>query len=231
MQKEIPIPFSTPMVQAIIELRKTMTRRLRGLKNVNNNPDDWIFSHFETNLKGGLNAVFKHKDDLLHESIPCPFGKPDDLLWVRESWMLTSGGCYWYKASFNKSFDFKNAGLKVKPSIHMPKVAARIWLEVTDIRVERLHNITEEDAMAEGVERWVEERLKSKPTHYKVYHHEPGDDSTYSTTAKMSFETLWQSLNGVESWTSNPWVWVVSFEVLSTTGNPETSKILQHDTN
>jgi hypothetical protein len=103
----------------------------------------------------------------------------------------------------------------------MPKTAARLWLQITGIRVERLQTITEDDAKAEGVERWIEERMRSKPEYYKIYYREPGDiDSHYCSTAQCSFETLWRSINGPESWDANPYVWVIEFKVISKTGKP-----------
>lgn len=102
-----------------------------------------------------------------------------------------------------------------KPSIHMPKEAARIWLQVEDVRVERLHDISENDAINEGIDRRLE---PSAPNgiHYKHYLKDK-----WGPSPKHSFETLWHSINGKESWDNNPWVWVISFKVLSTTGRPE----------
>jgi len=103
-----------------------------------------------------------------------------------------------------------------KPSIHMPKAAARIWLEVLDSKIERLNDITEKGCMAEGLERLV-------------YWDPDGDEYTYPCfvdklyehcNAIDCFKTLWQSINGPASWDENPWVWVVKFKVLSTTGRP-----------
>jgi hypothetical protein len=94
----------------------------------------------------------------------------------------------------------------------MPKDACRIFLEVTDVRVERLNEITESDAIAEGVERWIEERMKSKPIHYKLYFHEKGSECSYTSCPIDSYETLWQKINGENSWSENPFVWVYTFK-------------------
>lgn len=187
--------FSTEMVKAILGGSKTMTRRMTGLQEINENPDQWkLFG-----LEEGITITWKaltigagFESNTKKGWIPCPYGRPGDMLWVRETFgfplrQLT------YKASWK--VDEYGTEPRWKPSIHMPKDAARIWLEITDIGVERLQNITESDAKAEGVE-W-------EPFSYKD-----------------GFMTLWQSINGHDSWSANPWVWVVSFKVLSTTGRP-----------
>jgi len=196
----------------------------------------------------GWMAVFNNHPLAMPRS--CPYGEMGDLLWVREEhyaygWWekngLTKTGKQKWKfirsddPTFGIYFDdTKPEGLRVRQNNYrghgwykrlarfMPRKYCRIWLEITDIRVERVQAISEEDAMAEGVESWVEERLKSKPVHYKVYYNGPGDDSTYSSSASVSFETLWQKINGAESWQANPWVWALSFKVLSINGKPET---------
>lgn len=96
----------------------------------------------------------------------------------------------------------------------MPKEACRIFLKLKSIRIERLNDITESDAIAEGIERWTEERMKSKPTHYKVYFQncKPEDLMSYTSDPIDSYETLWQKINGEKSWAENPFVWVYEFE-------------------
>jgi hypothetical protein len=101
----------------------------------------------------------------------------------------------------------------------MPKAASRIWSMVEDVRVERLHDISKEDAIAEGVGRWVETRMKSQPTHYKVYTDED-PEALYTSDPIDSYRTLWISINGQESWDANPWLWVIKYRILSKTGRP-----------
>lgn len=222
--KQRPILFSTPMVQAVLDKTKSQTRRLKGLDDINKNPDDYVFNGFGHTQKGVFGALFMHKSGLIN-LIPCPFGIVGDVLWVRETWnkVIIWGVDDEPHADIQPEFIFKasegdviedNEGniIKWKPSIHMPKKACRIWLQITDIRVERLQSISEDDAKNEGVEGWIEERLKSKPTHYKVYYHDDDDDSTYSSSAITSFETLWQKINGKNAWNANPWVWVIEFK-------------------
>ncbi len=129
---------------------------------------------------------------------------------------------FWVDIPTNNEYD------NTPPSLFMPKAAARIWLEITDIRVERLQGITEEDAKAEGVDTCFDKSSKYYDEYdYKNYtwHGAGGDDSFsgYSNTAnaKESFHSLWLKIKGPDSWYQNPWVWAISFKVLSTTGRPE----------
>lgn len=214
MIKEIPMLFSTPMVQATLDDRKTNTRRLRALNFINEKPDRYKFHGIDDN---GC-ALF---EDLQPEITPwisaikCPYGKLGDLLWVRETHIETPGGKFHYKADIPIEKDLNRKGYidtghswaKWKPSIHMQKRGARIWLRVTDVRVERLNEISEHDAIAEG---W--------PGNVCVL----GD--SYCNCAGYNpiswYEMLWESINGPGSWALNPWVWVIKFEVLSKTGRP-----------
>jgi len=184
-----PILFSTPMLRAILEGSKTQTRRVVK-----------CFPGSETHPI--------HKNPQWHfENKTCPYGKTGDVLWVRESFfdsdpfytapLFEGGPRYYYKA------DGDNIGChKWKPSIHMPYAACRIFLKVENVRVEWLHDIIEPDAKAEGVE-WTARQG------YKNYlSPKPADQLHF---AKTSFQTLWKSINGTESWDANPLVWVIEF--------------------
>lgn len=218
--KEIPILFSTPMVQAIIADRKTETRRTSGLDEINKNPDDWEIDYvgkYWTNSKGyqveclWISFGDPKKDITQNINIKCPYGKPGDLLWVRETFVdihdQTNSWLYKADEMFNgmETFDWK-----WKPSIHMPKAAARIWLKVIDIKVERLHNITEESAISEGV-------LKRNNDEFWDYINGFFRKDILPT---YSFKSLWKYINGEESWKANPWIWVVKFKVVSKNGKP-----------
>lgn len=214
-QREIPILFSTPMVQAILEWRKGMTRRTRGLKLINDNIDDWEFVNLVVNAKGELHAHFWNNRQDIPKFIKCPYGKPGDILWVRESFChYTTDTGFEIPATYRFKTDENITGEeKWKPSIHMPKEAARIWLQVEEVRLERLQDISEEDARNEGVEK-LSSTVFGKP----LYMDYMGDEPT--TNTRVSFETLWESINGAESWDANPWVWVVKFKFLSTSSKP-----------
>jgi hypothetical protein len=154
-------------------------------------------------------------------SVKMPYHK-GDLLWVRETWSQGSieNGKHTgirYKA------DDESYNVRWKPSIFMPKEAARIWLKITDIKVERLQDITE--AINEGV------LLHKHGIHWLNYIHEKWETTQFiysSDTAKKSFLTLWSSINNNGIWAqtmiANPQVWVVSFEVVSKTGKPKEVK-------
>jgi hypothetical protein len=248
--RELPILFSTPMVQALLEGRKTQTRRIIKARNpsacgiqICKNKDGvvtdvlWYDADEQTwNDKGDENKIH------------CPYGKPGDVLWVREGFNYFGSldpGYLSFKATYPKCLPIgiENvpdiSEVKWKPSIHMPKVAARIWLHVKDVRVERLHDITEADAIAEGVEtnECDAETKKGCPSSFCINecagkgeylrytgHREPemiDYDGEPCYSAIESYETLWQHIHGNESWKCNPWLWVVEFEVLSTTGKPQ----------
>lgn len=216
--KQLPILYSTHMVQANLEGRKTETRKTSGLKEINKAPDEWQFIHLAVDHNNLLFAHFKRGNQFA--AIPCPYGQPGDVLWVRETWAHTKvlnihptddNYGYVYKADGQPWENYY--GWIWKPSIHMPKAAARILLQVVEIKVERLHDITEESAKAEGISRYP----KSPIYGYKNYL----DADAFCLSAVESFKTLWCSINGPESWQANPWLWVVKYKVLSTTGKPQ----------
>lgn len=136
------------------------------------------------------------------------------MLWVRETWAwdgqtsftdLQAIGNFWYKAD-----DTGYSPARWKPSIFMPKEAARIFLRITDVRVERLQDISEEDAKAEGVKL---AGVEWNPNGYFDYMLPKSRlNQRILTTAKRSYQSLWESINGAGSWEANPWVWVISFE-------------------
>jgi len=240
--KEIPILFSTEMVRAILAGRKTMTRRTRGLEAHNKTPHKWRYDGIDFRKSGEDYHWFeKLKDDVPQEEYyytKCQYGQRGDILWVRESFVngmlmdkdgyfkLDEQGNYinevFYKASdssmkwYDGKSDFPSDKIPWKPSIHMPKEACRIWLQVESIKCERLHDISEEDARKEGVFNYEDGTFKN-------YFKQKGLRAEYGVEcllAKGSFESLWHSINGAESWDVNPWVWVASFKVLSITGKP-----------
>lgn len=220
MKKESPILFSTVMVQAILADRKTQTRRI-----VKPQPDpdsDGIgyrpippCLHWEEQYQEVWKPWLWETSE--GESIAkfCPYGEEGDLLWVRETWCWDwkdyperAEKYYFYKAS--TADNCLASGEKWKPSIHMPKEACRIWLEVTDVRAERLQDISEADAIAEGV--WLDGTVF--PNAYTVY------SMPHWKAAKECYRDLWEIINGRETWQANPFCWVISFKVLSLTGRP-----------
>ncbi len=202
------------MVQAIIQDRKTQTRRV-----IKPQPsDNWMQNVFSLCPTGNMyrrngEQMFWLSDGKEGE-IKCPYGKVGDLLWVRETFIDAEDyPCHPFhdeESGVLSQYDYKAdcpvdeiKNIIWKPSIFMPKAAARIWLEITNIKVERLQDISEEDAKAEGISRIY----NTTSLVYKNYLH--SDDAC---NAYKSFQTLWQSINGSESWDANPWVWVIEFK-------------------
>ena len=210
----IPINFSTPMIQAILEGRKTQTRRLikpqptkqreveQGEKYLSGATEEGVTSKDMTNVDINI-------DDLLEEN---PI-KKGVILWVREKWEYSDDleEPYLYEQKYNSDYleEYHNL-IKWKSSTHMPKEAARTFLKVTDVRLERLQDITEEEAMQEGVERFYEGYGgPSAGFLYNDYNH---GRQFHLPSARKGFQSLWQSIYGFKSWDENPWVWVYSFE-------------------
>lgn len=192
-----PILFSTPMVQAILENRKTMTRRTKGLEEINSNPNDW--THFHTtpddkyfNFKHINHATMEIQDWYRSVKIPNQVG---DVFWVRETF-YPFGTDFIYKANPLAS----DLAVKWKPSIFMPKEACRIFLKIKAIRVERLQNISEEDAISEGV--------NCLHPFYEDYL----EKASFFHLASNSFLSLWAKINGFQSFENNPYVFVYEFE-------------------
>ncbi len=221
--KERPILFTGPMVRAILEGRKTVTRRVMKPQ------PDFLGSMVDPN------TPFKTLDAGLHARITCPYGEPGDRLWVRETWhvgkphdktapadilapllaegrgitvLYTAGG--WQSVGpagreepiYPDDQPLPDWAGKGRPSIHMPRWACRILLEITAVRVERLQDISEEQALAEGV--------RGEPCDHA--RQACADIGCWGDTAKGAFGFLWESLNGEGSWVANPWVWVVEFK-------------------
>jgi hypothetical protein len=187
--REIPILFSGPMVRAILEGRKTQTRRI-----VTPQPNDsWSKPPIGVSESGHWVSHGCQSD------LKCPYGTVHDRLWIREAWsqiIVNNQVDYLYRADHHTGLEKKAGDQKWKPSIHMPKVASRITLEVTGVRVERLQSMSGRDVLAEGVDNG-----SSNPTM----------GIRWENMQKMAFEKLWTSINGPGSWKSNPFVWVIEF--------------------
>ena len=207
--KERPILFSGPMVRAILAGTKTQTRRVVKPQPQGNdlhictNAYDW--QACEDGFLHGLIAG-DHGYDAL--SFRCPHGAPGARLWVRETWAYERDGTgcpddtgILYRAT-DPGWDDEETGLRWRPSIFMPRSASRILLEITEVRVERLQAIREEDARAEGI---------TDGGCLNCGNSEPCGCPDPSPDARDAFAWLWQSINGSHSWHANPWVWVVEF--------------------
>ncbi|AMS22156.1 hypothetical protein AYK59_19205 [Pseudomonas synxantha] len=206
--KESPILFSAPMVRAILESRKTVTRRT--VKATKAHADGFIMlDHGKGWRPYNAFGDFTSDHEGMEYPIACPYGKPGDRLWVRETFGLQvrhygggAGEHIVYRATnpdaiYCKSAEGQEYPVKWKPSIHMPRHSSRILLKITDVRVERLQDITEDQATAEGVCASAVESFKA---------------AGVERPAGFAFRDIWTSINGDEGWPSNPWVWVVEFK-------------------
>lgn len=200
--KERPILFSAPMVRAILDGRKTQTRRV-----LKPQPNMEPFGDHNGALLCWKNMIMSNSRDLIIAE--CPYGQPGDRLWVRENLEASQHGLH-YAAdntpviheladALNEKYasDYYIVECRTIPSIHMPRWASRITLEIVSVRVERLNKISGMDARREGI---------SIPAHLP----EDGADLDY---CRREFPKLWESINGDGSWNQNPWVWVVEFKV------------------
>lgn len=196
-----PILFNSEMVRAILDGRKDATRRIvKGFI-----PDDAVWGYTAFTPKGYISCRGTFADGYGEKffKLPC---EPGDILYVRETWKKALNGYYYYEAwQRNDIADVT----KWKPSIHMPKEAARIWLKVTNVRVERLQEITDEQAKREGIQ------YDECPTGF-TWKQETDMHNCY-TTPIGAMQALWNStikksdLDGY-GWDANPWVWTIEFE-------------------
>ena len=201
--KERPILFSAPMVNSILNGTKTQTRRIA--KGVGIAP--------------GIGQVLKGSDDIKEWPEFCPYGKPGDRLWLRETWQgpildddeyeeyrrngkesyLKPQYCVYRATDQLNAIDEDGNELNWRPSIHMPRSACRLILEITNIRVERLQDVSVEDAKAEGFD------YSTHPSAIKM---------GYAIGAKTNFRFAWEEIYGPNAWNKNPWVWIVEFKVI-----------------
>jgi len=196
--KERPIIFSAPMVRAILEGRKTVTRReLKKQAAL-----DCLAAGFEPAF-----LALPGNSDL------CPYGRQGDRLWVREAWAadaqldaiapreLSQGEPIRYLAdgAMQQTGCSMITPSKTRPSIHMPRWTSRILLEITDVRVERLQDISRADIRAEGLQCPAELTSDDVSPNYRDWY-------------PAAWRELWKSINGPDAWNANPWVWVVEFK-------------------
>ncbi len=202
--KERPILFSGAMVRALLAGTKTQTRRVVKLRNGQYMPPSQ-----RADSNGWVQMLRL-----------CPYGQPGDRLWVREAWRtyrgndktppreLTTAHYIWFEADEPINL----AQGKLRPGMFMPRWASRITLEVTGVRVERLQDISEADAIAEGIERTPS---MGKPGAFQWCDYRvPNEPSEWFNDPARSYQTLWEQINGPGSWDANPWVWVVEFKRL-----------------
>jgi hypothetical protein len=244
--KERPVLFNGDMVRAILDGRKTQTRRVMKVQ-----PSEH-FHPMNMALELDYSARWytpgiEDKDGYLQpakkqvfgvagedEGYACPFGAVGDQLWVRETFMdLTGTGIeantglyegYAYRADTPPGSlgdeTRKEYKLKWTPSLHMPRKACRLLLEITGVRVERLNVISHEDAEREGIhtEVWdqtvVARNYAAEDEFFQFWSESMSHYVDMHELYRASFQSLWQSIYGAESWQANPWVWVIEFKVV-----------------
>lgn len=229
--KERGMIFNAEMVRAILDGRKTQTRRIMaiqpehselGLRRVidsKNGRDNGKYFWSQSDARG-----LKMRSKVFG----CPYGEVGDRIWVRETYQgplfdyehmesyLEDSSKFEkpefcvYRADGNPAPEFYDADDNLhcgwRPSIHMPRWASRILLEITNVRVERLNSISEQDALSEGIDR---ERLEESQDNYDCI---ADHNMTGRPTATGAFKYLWESIYGEENWQANPWVWVIEFK-------------------
>jgi hypothetical protein len=217
--KERGILFSAPMVRALLAGTKTQTRRVVKLPHAN------PLGAWEATTVGGPDGGRTRAGDTIPlqgaiwhtrtgDCLLCPNGMPGDRLWVRESFsgarayetrgypLREWGNKIFYWADGNpRSGDWT----KPRPSIHMPRCLSRITLELTEVRVERLQDISEADAIAEGI---AQDEIDG------VLHVAEAMNQREPRPAACAYRTLWEDISGAGSWARNPWVWVLAFRKL-----------------
>lgn len=219
-----PIIFSASMIRALLSGSKTQTRRILKPQPIEpvSHPPLISFNHGVAEYSLGPNCR-KANGDLIWWKLPAP----GDRLWVREAfWIqkydddtfrpaeLDASNTRWrYVAdgADGAPLDPMGAAGKLRPSIHIPRWASRLTLIVEGVKIERLQDISEEDARAEGVERISDWEGVERYRHYTC----PDLAIPYTgVAAKISFSTLWESIHGEEAWIANPWVVAISFRVV-----------------
>lgn len=203
-----PILFSTPMVQAFLENRKTQTRRTQGLEKINKDPDRYL-------AWKGASGFFIDDLETLEDFGISPKYNTGDVLWVRETWFPTRfdyKNCLQYGYSSKSLIKYKAdgdydprtdcVGRSWKPSIHMPKIVCRLFFKVEAVGLQRLQDISEEDAKSEGTKRGI---FRYGPNQIKnEFHLELNNHADY----RDGFKYIWHQIHSRDSWNKNPWVWV-----------------------
>jgi hypothetical protein len=202
--KEKPILFGAPMVRALLSGTKTQSRRIMK-PQPSEDCGDPIAVEWYAPIVVDRNGDEQPGADVFgvyweEEGYRCPYGAPGDLVWVRETWAAPHNCDHLKPREIDNDWRIHYAadgalgGLLVRPSIFMPRWASRIDLEVTDVRVERLQDISRGDAMDEGC---------------------PFPNMAQGPDPRQWYADLWRQINGADSWDANPWVWCLSFRKMA----------------
>lgn len=226
--RQLPIPYAEVMVKSLLQNLKQMTRRTKGLERVNENPDDWEFVHIlNLPLENRYMVEFRNTKTGKYGTLMIPFSIGDQLYvketyttLVPEHFVEPLKTKYVYKADCDaeseqtrREYVAQGYPYKWITGRYMPKVAARIWLEVTDIKCERLQSISHKDCIAEGILplNMSAAQLAEQGQRYFDYS-KPKQHFVDGLDPFWSFNSLWCSINGGDSWEANPWVFAYTFK-------------------
>lgn len=234
--RERPILFSGPMVRAILAGTKTQTRRVSLIDDFETNSHADGMTTWRVNFSKAVKGVLgsysgTHCSEAEAQRIIasqfCPYGSVGERLWVRETHAIVPRTAYRCSdgvqqvlrpdddhdaAIFREGWERSAGGIRWRPSIHMPRWASRIRLEITDVRVQRLQEISEDDCAAEGVLE-IDGQLPNEA----IYEMARRQRTTFEDL-RPSFGALWESINGAGCWDANPWVWAISFQRVEESG-------------
>lgn len=210
--KERPIIFSGEMVRAILEGRRTQTRRI-----INPQPYEGcskligpeMYAPAIEDKDGMIDAgpeIYGVYDEYGEYGCKCPYGQPGDRLWVRETWAMSGHERVEYRAFPKDGKDFRSVS-GWRASIHMPRWASRITLEIVDVKVERLQKMSSDDLEKEGLNYFENEDFCAAE-HYQA----GGSPIQGGSPERFAFIALWNRIYGAGSWESNPWVWKIEFK-------------------
>ena len=223
--KEVPILMSTPMVIALLDGTKTETRRDKNLKEINENPREWTCNHKKINKNGVFYTLYNVLNEEV-KTIKQPWQK-GNILWCKETWKPSlsvgfapdsSQSVILFKADGERvqvpkeeeewfKELTKNGRFTYKSSMFMRRKFARIFLEVTNVSLERLHSITPLQCINEG----IESKMGNRTDLYRNYMAK----DEWTADAVLSYKSLWEKINGIGSWKSNPWIWRIEFTKLN----------------
>lgn len=213
--------FNGEMVRAILDGRKTQTRRIMNVQP--DTPEFGVRRIIESSIAKEIGMYFWSQEDARgikarSKQFSCPYGTAGDHIWVRETWAEAGAGApelKLYRANYpdHVPSHYESvppaSDIRWTPSIHMPRNASRILLEITGVRVEKLKSISEGEAQSEGVAQLRQGFWK---------HYQPGW-TQHQLSARGAFATLWDSIYGFGEWDRNPWVWVIEFKRIEGDGH------------
>jgi hypothetical protein len=224
--RELPIRYLAPMVRAVRDGNKTQTRRIiKPQPPIESEPSFIISSSRRQDV--GKWQFDANLDELIKTTalgpIACPYGRSGDRQWVQEAWRVSSAHDYLSPSKLPKKLAVEyladGTGMfdgKTRRSIHLPRGASRITLEVTGVRVQRLQDISETDAQAEGI---AELPLQAgQPGAW--WSADPVQPALHGRTPVDAFRLLWESIYGQGSWSDNPMVWAISFKLIHQANPP-----------